>query len=1159
MHGRDCVKVAVRVRPFNKRERDAGSRCVVTMTASSISIQDPRDSQCRRSFCFDYAYWSHSGYVVQDRTGLYLPEEAGGRYADQECVFQDLGEGILENALQGYNATLLAYGQTGSGKSYSLVGYRPNKGLVPKLCDRLFEAIKENQDTRQCQVFFSMLEIYNEQVVDLLSRGSRPPGGLRVREEQHRGFYVEGLRTVPCDSAAQVEQLMEQGTRTRTTAATHMNTNSSRSHMLIVLQLKQILPQESVTKQSNINLVDLAGSERQRSASSEADRLKEGTAINLSLTTLGNVISTLADMAVGRKVVHVPYRDSVLTKLLQSALGGNSRTVMIATLSPADICYEESLSTLRYAERAKHIQNRPVVNERPTERLVKELKAENARLMQRLSRLGHDGRSADDETKEIRQLLTHNELQIRTIHTLWEQHLQEALRDWEQQYANITQERRMMQMHPYILNINEDAQLSGVVKLFIQEGDWEIGLSEASPRSISIKGLGIQQRHLVLKNKQRRVTLTPLKGSKVTINGRAVSQTTELQHLDRLILGSNCTYLYIGFPSERVANDWSCYDYDYFLSELAAAEGINLGESSKDSCQTDPSILAVFYDYIKLMPLVAEANQMSQELNKGVEFKLEIKNLVLSDSKGHDLEKEIVCRVTSKHTQQVWMWSKAKFVNRKFLMEEIYQQHLDEMKGEQPGEGLSIAALPRDKDPFWDPVEPLLLGTAHLWLQSLAFRIPVDEQLEFRRSFTFSYLRSQYMSGLQGVEFKLEIKNLVLSDSKGHDLEKEIVCRVTSKHTQQVWMWSKAKFVNRKFLMEEIYQQHLDEMKGEQPGEGLSIAALPRDKDPFWDPVEPLLLGTAHLWLQSLAFRIPVDEQLEVLGSEGSEEAILQAKLIPCTSDGLPLGEDDILIDPSELLGRRLDVQLVVEQCFGLRWIRDARSRGIQIGFSPLDSVGRLYTPAVWHLINPVLHHKVHFASFHVSQQLLKHLQSSAMLLELWGLQEGCTCLTSPAEGATVSTDGIFIIDESGMADNPADGVKPNSARSRLQRDLEEQKRVNSHLVKENQRLRGQLNAATNGGDSGRSHSFRPSCDAEFARSLKQFYHNMTSVRAQLQSLRRRRPSESCDLLGLRLFVEEHSGLLKDFSEQLEQSVSALKHDIATIVRRKRERSGTGS
>ncbi|XP_077481852.1 kinesin-like protein KIF28 isoform X2 [Stigmatopora argus] len=1016
MHSRDCVKVAVRVRPFNKMERDASSRCIVAMAANSISIQDPRDAQCRRSFCFDYAYWSHSGYVIDDLTGLYLPEEAGGRYADQECVFQDLGEGILENALQGYNATLMAYGQTGSGKSFSMVGYKPNKGLVPKLCERLFEAIKENQDTRQCQVFFSMLEIYNEQVVDLLSRGSRPPGGLRVREEQHRGFYVEGLRTVPCDSAALIEQLMEQGTRTRTTAATLMNANSSRSHMLIVLQLQQILSKESVTKQSNINLVDLAGSERQRSASSEADRLREGTAINLSLTTLGNVISALADMAVGKKVVHVPYRDSVLTKLLQSALGGNSRTVMIATLSPADICYEESLSTLRYAERAKHIQNRPVVNESPTERLVKELKAENARLMQRLSRLGQDGRSATDETKEIRQLVTHNELQIRTIHTLWEQHLQEALQDWEQQYANITQERRMMQMHPYILNINEDAQLSGVVKLFIQEGEWDIGINEGTSRSICIKGLGIQQRHAVLRNEHRRVMLTPLKGSKVTINGRGISQTIELQHLDRVILGSNCTYLYIGFPSERGANDWSRYDYDYFLSELAEAEGIHLGESSNDSCQTDPRLLAVFYDYVKMMPLVAEANQMSQELNKGVEF-------------------------------------------------------------------------------------------------------------------------------------KLEIKNLVLSDSKGHDLEKEIVCRVTSTHSKQVWVWSKAKFVNRKFLMEEIYQKHLDEMKGQNSEEGLSTAALPREKDPFWDPVEPLLLGTAHLWLQSIAFRIPVDEQLEVLGSEGSEESILQAKLIPCTHDGSPLAEDDILIDPSELLGRRLDVRLVVEQCFGLRWIRESRDRGVQIGSS------HVYTPASWRNINPVLRHTEHFASLSVSRRLLNYLQTSAVLLELWGLQEGCVSLVSTVESARGNANGVIIIDLNDVVETMVqhmDCLDPKGSLSRLQRDLEEQKRLNNTLLKENQRLRAQLN----GGESLRIGSVRPSCDAEFARSLKRFYHNMTSVRARLQSLLRCRPSEACDPLGLRLFVEDHTGKLKDFSEQLERSVSALKRDVASIVRLKRERLG---
>eukprot|EP00064_Thunnus_orientalis_P005037 superscaffoldBa00000479_g5050 len=962
MHSKDCVKVAVRVRPFNKRERDAGSRCIVSMVSSSITIQDPRDSQSRRSFCFDYAYWSHSGFT-RDRSGLYLPEEPGGRYADQDSVFQDLGV---------------------------------------------------------VQVFFVFLPV---QVVDLLSRASRTPGGLRVREEQQRGFYVEGLRTVPCDSAPQVEQLMEQGTRTRTTAATHMNANSSRSHMLIILQLKQIFSKESITKQSNINLVDLAGSERQRSSGSEADRLKEGAAINLSLTTLGNVISTLADVAVGKKVVHIPYRDSVLTKLLQSALGGNSRTVMVATLSPADICYEESLSTLRYAERAKRIQNRAVVNESPTERLVKELKAENARLLQRLSRLGQEGRRANEETKELRQLLTHNELQIRAIQTLWEQHLQEALKDWEQQYANITQERRMMQMHPYILNINEDAQLSGVVKLFIQEDEWDIGLSDSSPRSISIKGLGIQERHAVFRNEQRRVTLTPFAGSKVIVNGNSVSQTTELQHLDRLILGSNCTYLFIGFPSERGGDDWSRYDYDYFQSELAAAEGIHLGEqevqqqevkedyfclveyyafflslgeSSAGSSQTDPSLLAVFYDYIKLMPMVAEVNQMSQELKKGVEFKLEIKNLALSDSKGHDLEKEIVIRVTSMESKQVWMWSKAKFVNRKFLMEDVYQQHQAEQSRENP-----------------------------------------------------RYPEIKTLSGIQ---------------------------------------WSLCSWA--------------------------------------------LLTSGSSLWPSASLWR----------------------------SNWSPLGEDDILIDPSELLGRRLDFQLVLEQCCGLRWIREAHNRGVQIGFRLFDCSQPLYTPAVWHNVNPLLDHRVHFASLHTSQHLLDYLQSSAVVLELWGLQEGCTDLVSCLEGVRMTTEGIFIIDEAGPTDTvPVDSAELSCSLRALQQDLEELKSMNASLKKENQSLREQLNTARNGGDSMRGRSVRPSCDAEFARALKVFYHSMTSVRGQLQRLRRHRPSEESDLLGLRLFVDEQSRLLRDFSEQLEQSVSTLKQDVAAIVRRKRERSGIWS
>ncbi|XP_039521725.1 kinesin-like protein KIF28P [Pimephales promelas] len=1030
MASKDCVKVAVRVRPFNKRERDAGSRCVISMTSNNISIQDPRNPQNSRTFTFDYTYWSHSGFI-RNKDGLFVPEEAGGRYADQTSVFLDLGQGILDNALQGYNATLLAYGQTGSGKSYSMIGYGSNKGLIPTLCERLFQSIRSTQDSRQCQVFFSMLEIYNEQVVDLLSKISRSAGGLRVREDQQRGFYVEGLKRVPCDSAVQVEQLMEQGTRTRTTAATHMNANSSRSHMLIIVQLKQIFSKECITKQSNIYLVDLAGSERQRSSGSEADRLKEGTAINLSLTTLGNVISALADTALGKKVVHIPYRDSVLTKLLQSALGGNSRTVMIATLSPADICYEESLSTLRYAERAKRIQNKAVVNESPTERLVKELKAENAKLLMRLSRLGQDGRKADDETKELRRLLTHNELQIRAIQTLWEQHLQEALKDWETQYATITQERRMMQMHPYIMNINEDAQLSGVVKLFIQEGEWDIGLADNSPRVISIRGLGIQEKHAVFSNHQKKVLITPVSGSKVIVNGVPVSKRIELQHLDRLVLGSNSTYLFIGFPSERSGEDWSRYDYDYFQSELAEAEGFHIHsllDSNPGPHQPDPSLLPVFYDYIKLMPMVTEANQMSKELKKGVEFKLEIKNLAMTDSKGHDLEKDIAVRVTSIESKQVWMWSKAKFVNRKFLMEEAYQQQVG-------------------------------------------------------------------------------------------------------------------------------------------GGEGADRAPLPRERDPFWDPLEPLHLGSAHLWLQSLAFRIPLEEQVEVVGPEGTEEAILQTQLVPCSPMGLPLGEDDILIDPSELLGKRLDFQLVLDQCCGLRWVKEARNRGVQIGFRVFDCPQPLYTPAIWHNVNPLMDHRVQFTALRTSQELLNYLQSNALVLQLWGLQEGCSELVSCMDGVKMTQEDIIIIDKISASEHQTAetrGSDLSSSLRALHQDMEQLRNVNAALRKENSCLREQLNSARNGVENNRGRqerrgSLRPSCDAEFAKALKVFYHSMTSVRGQLQRLRRHKPSEEADLLGFRLFVDEHTYLLKDFSEQLEQCVTTLKQDVAAIVRRKREKSGIWS
>ncbi|XP_068795434.1 kinesin-like protein KIF28 [Struthio camelus] len=905
----DSVKVAVRVRPFSQREKDAGSRCVISMNSNSTSIYDPRNPGLVKTFTFDLAYWSHSGFL-KDKNGM-LVSAGSNSYAGQREVFRDLGEGVLENAWQGYNATLLAYGQTGSGKSYSMIGYGANRGIVPVVCEELFKAIQNQEKNKQYQITFSMLEIYNEQVIDLLSK-TRKPGGLKIREDQQQGFYVDGLKLVPCDNYAQIERLMEQGNKMRTTATTTMNATSSRSHMVITIQFKQIFLDEAVTKQSVINLVDLAGSERQKSSGSEKDRLKEGTRVNLSLTTLGNVISALAEGATGKKVLHIPYRDSVLTKLLQSALGGNSRTIMIAAVSPADICYEETLSTLRYAERTKKIRNKAVVNASPTEKLTRELKAENTKLLSRLAGLRNPGTLAADETQELRYLLAEKEQGIQSVQVTWESRLQAAREEWEQQYAAIAQERQMMETFPYLLNINEDPQLSWVLKHFIQDGSSEVGQSTSN--AIILRGLGILDKHATFTNADGKVTLTPHDKCKAIVNGAPITGKTKLQHLDRVILGSNSAFLYVGPPAERTDEDLSRYDYDFFQSELAAAEGFSVDElgaaGGKDS-RADPGVLAVFHDYIKLMPLVAEVNQMSEELKKDLKFELKVKNLASTDSRGYDLQKEIMVKVTHATTNQVWVWSKAKFINRKFLMEELYQRF-----------------------------------------------------------------------------------------QEGEDT-----------HVNQ-------------------------------------------DSDPFWDPVEVVHLGSAHVWLQSLAYCVQLEEQTELLNSEGLEEAVVLINLSPCSRDGRILGEDDTVIDPLELLGRRVDFQIHIAECLGVKWLQDAVGRGIQIGYRVYDLPRFLYTKPAWKNVNPKIEETVHFSALNASYEFLNYLQENALIVDLWGLQEGCTAMDCSLDGLLLTPEGTIIVDNPKALTANDVGLDPANHVSELYRKLLQMEEETELLREINRALR---------------------------------------------------------------------------------------------------------
>ncbi|XP_067220112.1 kinesin-like protein KIF1A isoform X1 [Chanodichthys erythropterus] len=374
------VKVAVRVRPFNSREIGKDSKCIIQMSGNTTTIINPKQPKENKSFNFDYSYWSHT-----------TPEDVN--YACQKQVYKDIGEEMLLHAFEGYNVCIFAYGQTGAGKSYTMMGKqeKDQEGIIPLLCEDLFTKISDNNDNNMSySVEVSYMEIYCERVRDLLNPKNK--GNLRVREHPLMGPYVEDLSKLAVTSYNDIQDLMDSGNKARTVAATNMNETSSRSHAvfnIIFTQKRHDGETENTSeKVSKISLVDLAGSERADSTGAKGTRLKEGANINKSLTTLGKVISALAEMDSApnknkkKKKVEsfIPYRDSVLTWLLRENLGGNSRTAMVAALSPADINYDETLSTLRYADRAKQIRCNAVINEDPNNRLVRELKDEVARL-----------------------------------------------------------------------------------------------------------------------------------------------------------------------------------------------------------------------------------------------------------------------------------------------------------------------------------------------------------------------------------------------------------------------------------------------------------------------------------------------------------------------------------------------------------------------------------------------------------------------------------------------------------------------------------------------------------------------------------------------------------------------------------------------------------
>ncbi|XP_071551668.1 kinesin-like protein KIF14 [Panulirus ornatus] len=582
------VSVGVRVRPLSDREQSSLEvENIIDVVNNSIRVTT--GSGTRHSFSYDHCFWSY--------------DECQPSLASQRAVYNALAQPLLEKAYEGYNTCLFAYGQTGSGKSYTMLGEDSHDdpdlgvplaaGVIPRFCRDLFNKADylhsqnpPEDQLPQCrvEVEISYIEIYNERIYDLLGSGGsrsdhREP--LRVREHPDNGPYVEGVAHHLISSYNDLQTWLLLGNKERSIAATGVNDKSSRSHAVFTIRLTQMQIEDvegeqlESSKVSIINLVDLAGSERVAAAQSQGDRLKEGVCINKSLLTLGKVITALAESE-GRRRPFIPYRESVLTYLLKESLGGNSRTAMIATVSPCNIHVEETLSTLRYAQQARKIVNHNYINEDPTALIIRSLKEEVERL--RLQQLRSPSLISEAEFLEDEEILEEGEnnkekalIERENAIIQKEKEKDEAVMEKEREIAVLREQLRchqllsektnrsleqrlketeaqqqeaMESLHrlgiaseketgPVLINLSEDPQLSETLSYRLKNGTTSIGHSHCD---LTLHGLHTENIHCSIFSENDHLKLFPKIDADTYINGRLVTSPQTLHHNDRLVL-----------------------------------------------------------------------------------------------------------------------------------------------------------------------------------------------------------------------------------------------------------------------------------------------------------------------------------------------------------------------------------------------------------------------------------------------------------------------------------------------------------------------------------------------------------------------------------------------------------------------------------------------
>ena len=869
------IVVGVRVRPFNQREKQRESVCCIDMPGNNqTKIVD--DTGKEKTFTFDHSFWSHDGFRTLEN-GYMEPED--DKYADQKIVFDTVGKQILDNAWQGYHCCLFAYGQTGAGKSYSMVGYGENKGIVPISCNEIFRRIGENKDPdKSFEVQVSMLEIYNEKVQDLLiNPNKRPSSGLKIRESKVLGIFVDGLSKHPVTSYDEISNKMDDGYNNRTIGSTLMNATSSRAHTIVTIEFKQItmVAKKKSEKLSMINLVDLAGSERSGSTGATGDRLKEGCNINKSLLILGNVINCLADKAIGKnKNMLPPYRDSALTRILQNALGGNSKTVMICALSPASINYEETLSTLRYADRAKKIQNKAVINESEHDKMVRMLKEENVSLKKMIEDLqkkigGGGGGSISSEDQqaflELKEQYEANQKVMGDMQKTFEERLEEAKKH---EGENIGQKVDIKL--PHLVVLNEDPQLSYKLRYPLNELPVYVGRKHGNPEpQIKLSGIGIKQNHAVFVKQGDEILLKPhdkeaqkyiyINGKKIGIDGQIIKTK------DRIVFGNNTIFVYM---KKSTGDD--IYSIDWESAQMELQKEIELEnkrqiEENEKKKQEEINLLKKDYE--------EEYSKRKKEIEETLKKQVEEYELKL---------KEISQNVEKQRIEQERLNQERKLKERIEQLEEEKVRKKREIEIKEKEEMLRREQLKKEQENIHNS-EKLENNLTNILKKIQKMKIIITE---LKRNINLDAILQKNL-----VEEIDEIQNGA-----------NIAIRVENYEEGTVYYWTPDIFHNRYDLMKELFNKFNDEE--------LDLENLKNEEDPLWDEAKPVLIGYSFYKLEPLSYLIGNQSEIAIISPNGNMIGKLEVDVAPHDDEGNEF--DEVPETPSELIGQCLQYKVCI-------------------------------------------------------------------------------------------------------------------------------------------------------------------------------------------------------------------------------------------------------